>query len=70
MGVKFVCNFRRILLSFLSVILFFSTESYNALFLSGSRQYGSVFYVKALQYFEKSIFTEGTGAYKPIFVLF
>ena len=69
-GIKFACNFRRILLFFLSVILFFGTESYNALFLSGSRQYGSVFYVKALQYFEKSIFTEGTGAYKPIFVLF
>lgn len=70
MGVKFDCNFRRILLFFLSVILFFSTESYNALFLSDSRQYGSVFYVKALDYFEKFTFTEDTGAYKLIFVLF
>lgn len=70
MGVKFVCNFRRILLSFLSDILFFSTESYNALFLSGSRQYGSVFCVKTLEYFKKSTFTEGTGAYKPIFALY
>ena len=70
MSVKFACNFRRILLSFLSVILFFSTESYNALFLSDSRQYGSVFYVKVLDYFEKFTFTEDTGVYKLIFVLF